>query len=254
MPTPRRNAILITGASSGIGLEMARQFAAKGYDLALCARRIDKLEQLRLDLLHYGRRIEVQELDVTNHCQVMSAFTELDNKIGGLDRIIVNAGVAGGSKIGTGEFDKNRQVLETNLVSGLAQIEAALNVFRARGHGHIVLISSLSAVAALPGAMAAYGASKAGLSYLGKALSRELADTEISVSTIFPGYIRTPLNAHKGRLPFEVDVASGTVAIVRAIERELRVAYVPSWPWKILGRLLPLIPARLIAGGEKTNT
>ncbi|MBB6290639.1 short subunit dehydrogenase [Pseudomonas sp. SJZ103] len=160
-----RKTILITGASSGIGFEMARQFVGKGHDLAFCARRMDKLEQLKAGFLHSGGRVEVRELEVNNHHQVASVFSELADKFGGLDRIIVNAGIAGGSRIGTGEFDKNRLVLETNLISALAQIKAVLTLFRARAHGYLALISSLSGRNCISRLMATYSARKAGLSY-----------------------------------------------------------------------------------------
>ena len=91
----RRRTILITGASSGLGAEMARQFIAKGHDLALTARREDRLTALRESLLaaHPDRTVVTRRLDVTDHAQVFEVVRALDTELGGLDRIIVNAGI-----------------------------------------------------------------------------------------------------------------------------------------------------------------
>lgn len=96
--------ILITGASAGLGAEMARQFAHLGHDLALCARRLDKLEELRADILakHPDRRVEIRTLDVTDDDQVFAVFRAFRDDFGTIDRIVVNAGLGKGAPIGTG--------------------------------------------------------------------------------------------------------------------------------------------------------
>ena len=132
----RRN-ILITGASSGLGEEMARQFAAKGYNLALTARREDRLKALQDELLaaHPKATVLVHRLDVNDHAQVFEVFRAVDAEIGGLDRIIVNAGIGKGAPLGTGRFDANLETAQTNFVAVLAQAEAAMEVFRAQDAG-----------------------------------------------------------------------------------------------------------------------
>ena len=141
--------ILITGASSGLGAEMARQFAARGHDLALCARRLDRLEELRAEILaaHPGRRVEVRALDVTDDDQVFAvfrAFRDADARRR-IDRVVVNAGLGKGAPLGTGGYAANRQTAMTNFVAALAQSEAAMEIFRAQDAGHLVMISSMSA-------------------------------------------------------------------------------------------------------------
>src|SRR4051812_1614140 len=93
-PMPRRN-ILITGASSGLGAGMAREFAARGRNLALCARRTDRLEILKAELLaaHPGITVSLRALDVNDHAQVFEVFREFAVEFGSLDRVIVNAGM-----------------------------------------------------------------------------------------------------------------------------------------------------------------
>jgi short-subunit dehydrogenase len=238
----KRRTILITGASSGLGAGIARGFAAKGHDLALCARRMDALEALRAELAQHGGRIEIRALDVNDHDAVFATFRELDGALGGLDRIIVNAGIGGGSALGTGDFALNRAVAETDFVAALAQAEAALELFRPRNAGHLVLISSMSAVRGFPGAAAIYGAAKAGLSQLGEGLAVEFMDSPIRVTTIEPGFIRTAINAHRQQMPFAVNLDVGVPMLVRAIEAEKRRARVPGWPWALLGAIGPFFP------------
>ena len=123
--------ILITGASSGLGAEMARQFAAKGHDLALCARRTDRLEELRAEILgaHPDRRVELRALDVNDDAQVFEVFRAFRDDFGRLDRVIVNAGLGKGAPLGTGRYDANRETAMTNFVAALCQAEAAMEIF-----------------------------------------------------------------------------------------------------------------------------
>lgn len=187
--------ILITGASSGIGAGMAREFAQKGYNLAICARRLERLEILEQELeSQYGVKVIVKTLDVTHYDQVFEVFRAFKAEFGTIDRVIVNAGVGEGRRIGKGNFDINRATVETNFISALAQCEAAVEIFREQNAGHLVVISSMSAVRGMPKHLTAYGASKAGVAHLAEGIRAELINTPIKVSTIFPGYIRTEIN------------------------------------------------------------
>jgi short-subunit dehydrogenase len=240
--------ILITGASSGLGEGMAREFAAAGHSLALCARRVERLEALRDELVEQHRvRVELRDLDVNDHDRVFEVFRDFAAVLGSLDRVIVNAGIGDGRRIGTGRFEHNRRVMETNLVAALAQCEAAVEIFREQGHGHLVLVSSMSAVRGLPRSMTAYAASKAGLSHLAEGIRAELMNTPIKVTTLLPGFIRTELNEDADKMPFEVDAQTGSRAMVRAIEAEKTTACVPAWPWRPIGWLLKILPLRMIA-------
>ena len=240
---------LITGASSGLGAEMARQFAAAGHDLALCARRRDRLEQLRDELraAHPAVRVVVEELDVDDHDAVFRVFAELTAALGGLDRVIVNAGIGKGAPIGTGRFDANKQTLTTNVLSALAQCEAAMEHFRAEGRGHLVVISSVSARRGMPRSMTAYAASKAALASLAEGLRAELLDSDIAVTTLFPGYIRSEMNERvSGRTPLMTDTTTGVRAMVRAIEGRAASATVPAWPWRPLSVVVRHAPLRIL--------
>jgi short-subunit dehydrogenase len=246
--TPRKR-ILITGASSGLGAEMARQFAAAGADLALCARRLDRLESLRSEIAaaHPTCTVAVRALDVDDHDAVFRVFAELAAELGGLDRVIVNAGIGKGAPVGTGRFDANKATITTNLVSALAQCEAAMEIFRAAGAGHLVIVSSLSALRGMPKSMTAYAASKAGLATLAEGIRAEMIGTPIKVTTLLPGYIRSEMNERVAqRTPLMASTAHGVRSMVRAIDREAASAAVPPWPWRPLSVVIRHAPLRVL--------
>ncbi|KRB04335.1 SDR family oxidoreductase [Lysobacter sp. Root690] len=247
-----RKRILITGASSGLGRGMAREFARAGSDLALCARRLDRLEALKAELnaAHPDIRVSIHSLDVTDHEQVFAVFAAARDALGGLDRVIVNAGIGQGAPVGKGQFALNRGIVETNFLAALAQCEAAVEIFRAAGQGHLVLISSMSAMRGMRGGLTAYAASKAGVASLAEGIRTDmLRKPSIKISTIYPGYIRTEMNdgAPAKQTPFIIDEATGCRLLVRAIEKEKAKAYVPWWPWAPLGWLMKRMPLAWVA-------
>ncbi|WJG08552.1 SDR family oxidoreductase [Aliiglaciecola sp. LCG003] len=239
-----RKNILITGASSGLGKGMAIEFAKKGRNLALCARRIERLEELKAELLAINPTIKVSimSLDVDNHDQVFEVFRAFKAEFGDLDRIIVNAGMGKGASIGTGYFYANKQTAITNFVSALAQCEAAMEIFRQQNAGHLVTISSISAFRGARRAMTVYAATKAGLSSMTEGLRVDVLGTPIKVSTVHPGFIRSEINEKVKAVPFIVDTETGCRAMVKAIEKEGGNSYVPVWPWAFLRFVLKVAP------------
>jgi short-subunit dehydrogenase len=242
-----RTNVLITGASSGLGAEMARQLAARGHDLALCARRTDRLEDLRAEITaaHPDRRVVVRPLDVDDHDAVFEVFRAFADDLGSLDRVVVNAGLGKGAPLGTGRFDANRQTAMTNFVGALAQTEAALEVFRRQGDGHLVMVSSMSAVRGMPGPVTTYAASKAGVAHLAEGVRADVLGTPIKVTVLYPGYIRSEMNERVKNVPFIVGTEQGVAALVDAMEKEKPHARVPAWPWVPVGFALEHLPLPL---------
>src|SRR3954447_13481143 len=247
MPHPVRQRILITGASAGLGEGMARRVAGMGRDLALAARRTARLETLRDELLagHPGIRVEIAALDVDDPDAVATVVPELAGRLGGLDRVIVNAGIGKGASIGSGEAWANRATLVTNVLGTHATCEAAMELFRAQGAGHLVVISSVASVRGMKGSRNAYGASKAALNALAEGIRSDVLGSRIVVTTILPGYITTDLNAGR-RGPFTVDLDKGVDALTAAIEREPAKAYVPEFPWRPAAALLRVLPLPVV--------
>ncbi len=165
--------------------------------------------------------------------------------LGGIDRVIVNAGIGKGARLGSGKVWANKATIETNLLAALVQIEAALEMFTAQGSGHLVLISSVLGSRGVPGVKAAYAASKAGLSSLGESLRAEYANGPVRVSVIEPGYIESEMTAKSNSTMLMVDNETGVNALVAAMEREPGRAVVPWWPWAPLVQLMRVLPPQL---------
>ncbi|SOC46221.1 Short-chain dehydrogenase [Blastococcus aggregatus] len=247
MPHPLRQRIFISGASAGLGQGMARRFAAQGRDLALTARRLDRLEALRDELLaaHPGIRVVVAAMDVDDPASVAAVMPRLAEELGGFDRVIVNAGIGKGGSVGTGSAAENRAVLLTNVLGSHAQCEAAMALFRSQGAGHLVLISSVASVRGMPGTRTAYGASKAALNALAEGIRSDVYGSRIVVSTVLPGYIATDINEGR-RGPLTVGLDKGVDALVAVVEREPVRGYVPEWPWRPVARLLRVLPLPIV--------
>jgi short-subunit dehydrogenase len=239
--------ILITGASSGLGAEMARQFADLGYDLGLSARRTDRLAELREEILgrHPERRVELRALDVNDHDEVFTVMRDLAATFDRIDRVVVNAGIGKGAPLGTGRFDANRETAMTNFVGALAQVEAAMEVFRDQGGGHLVMVSSMSGLRGLPKSMTTYAATKAGVAHLVEGLRTEFYGRPgYDFTVLYPGYIRSEMNdgvaAAENRMM--VSTEKGVAAMVAAIERKRASACVPPLPWAPLSVVLKHAP------------
>ena len=238
MPT-----ILITGASSGLGAEMARQFAALGYDLALCARRTDRLSALADELPDV--KVSVKALDVNDHDAVFRVFDEFQAEFGTLEKIVVNAGLGKGQPLGTGRFDANLETAQTNFIGALAQTEAAARIFREQNAGQLVMISSISAIRGMPKNITTYAATKAAVAHLAEGFRADVMGTPIKVTVLYPGYIVSEMSATSRTTPLVASTEKGVRAMVSAIEKEKASARVPGWPWVPVGFALQHLPLPL---------
>lgn len=243
---------LITGASSGLGAEMARQFAALGHDLALTARRTDRLAALKAEITaaHPQRRVETYALDVTRDEDVTAVFERAKGEFGRLDRVVVNAGLGKGAPYGKGSHYANRETITTNVLGAAAQTEAAMAIFREQQAGHLVLIASITALRGMPKSMTTYGASKAFLASLGEGIRSEMLgkpELDIDVSVLYPGYIRSEMNEKvEQKTKFMVDTDVGVRAMVEAIEARKPRAYVPAKPWVAVGAAMQVLPLKVV--------
>jgi short-subunit dehydrogenase len=244
-----RKTILITGASSGLGEEMARQFAALGHDLALCARRRDRLETLQAELVgkHPGQRFEIRTLDVNDDDAVFEVFGAFKQDFGTIDRVVINAGLGKGAPLGTGRYDANKQTAMTNFVAALAQTEAAMEIFREQESGHLVMVSSMSAMRGMPKTLTTYAATKAAVAHLAEGLRNELYGTplakRIRITVLYPGYIASEMNEKVARsTPMMTSTEKGVRSMVSAIEKQVADACVPALPWAPLSVVMKHAP------------
>lgn len=183
---------LVTGASSGLGAHFAHVLAGAGAKVALCARRVDRLETLAAELPGAA----AIAMDVEDEASIIAAFDAAERTLGPVGILINNAGMnAQGMAVDlpAAEFDR---VLNVNLRGPFLCAREAAKRMMARGakDGRIVNIASIGALKPLPG-LAAYCASKAALVMLTKTLAREWANKGVNVNAICPGYVATELNA-----------------------------------------------------------
>ena len=122
-----------------------------------------------------------------------------------------------------------------------------MEIFREQNAGHLVTISSISAMRGMPRNLTTYAATKAGLAALTEGIRADLMRTPIKVTTIFPGYIRSEINEKVKKTPFMIDTETGCRALARAIEREPATACVPGWPWTPLAFLMRHLPLSVVS-------
>ena len=242
------SSIMITGASSGIGKALAFELAKRGYSLALTARSADRLDQIQKEIVsaHNPPIVTVRPLDVTDYDDVFKAVDELANELGGLDIVFANAGIGLGERVGRGDFEKARRTIEVNLIGAMATVDAAAAYFLKMGKGHIVGTSSVAAFRGKPH-NSAYSASKAGFAVYLETVRVELLKKNIHVTVLYPGYIDTPLNQMLKRRPFLISVDKGAAIIADLIEKKVKSSTVPVYPWNIIGRVMKILPAGVIA-------
>ena len=183
-----RGALLITGASTGIGAATARAAVAAGWPVALAARSEDKLQAL-VEELGDDKALAVR-CDVTDWDDQQKLVAATIDKFGGIDAAFANAGF--GAKRGFLEetVEHWRAMIDTNVYGCALTIRAALPHFREQEKGHFLLTSSVSGRRALPGSL--YSATKHAVTAMGHALRAELADTDMRVTIIEPGAVDTP--------------------------------------------------------------
>lgn len=188
MTSIRDKTILVTGASSGIGLATARRLADRGYRVVAAARRKDRLAALAGE---FAGRVHALALDVRDHAAVSAAVDGLPSKFASIDVLVNNAGLGRGSgPVQEGQFEDWMEMVDTNIKGFLSVLHAVLPGMTARKRGHIVNMSSIAATQAYPGSNV-YGGTKGFVHVLSKNLRTDLAGSGIRVTDIQPGAVAT---------------------------------------------------------------
>ena len=231
--------VFITGASSGIGEALAREFAARGARLGLVARRAEALQALIATLpgehLAYG-------VDVTDSDALIAAASAFEQAAGGTDIVIANAGISVGVKTEHREdLRQFRRVFETNVLALPATFHPFIAPMKVRGRGTLVGIASVAGIRGLPGSEA-YCASKSAVITYCESLRVDLAKSNLRVVTISPGFIRTPLTAENPyRMPFLMDADDFARKAVDSILAGVRYRTIP-WQMGCVSALLKVMP------------
>jgi len=229
--------ILITGASSGLGAQLARQYASKENELILLARREDKLFKLRSELFEECKSVEIIVADVT-------AFDTLQEKIlrlGSVDMVILNAGVSLGHSHSIPTIKEFQNLYDVNVLSNHAILEILLPRFKEQKSGKIVFISSLASLFSMPSSKV-YSSSKRALNAYAEGIRYKYKKDNIKVINILPGFIKSELtDKNEFDMPFILETQDGVKRIIKAIEKEKRVYAFPLRFYLII-RLLNLLP------------
>lgn len=256
---------LVTGASSGLGLEMARQLASQGCHVVICARGEEQLEQAGQELASLGTDVLAVRCDVSDKDDVQRLIDATMDQYGRIDLLICNAGVIQVGQVHSMELQDFEQAMDIMFFGTLHPILAAIPHMRRQGAGRIALVTSIGGVVSVP-YLLPYNASKFAAVGLGEGLRAELASDGITVTTIVPGLMRTGsyINAKfsgepAGRasmyrvfsalssLPLLTGSAEAAArAFVRAIKRgDAVVTYPPQYG--LVARLHGLAPATTMA-------
>ncbi len=246
--------VFITGASSGIGEALAMEYAMRHQNakIGLVARRSEHLQKLQSILQSkFSVTCAIYPLDVRDSKALAGAAEHFIAQFGTPDVVIANAGVSRGTLT---EYQEDivafQAVMDINVLGLVHTFQPFISAMRAAGKGQLVGIASVAGIRGLPGA-GAYSASKAAaISYL-ESLRVEMAHDKIAVTTIAPGYIRTPMtDINHYKMPFLMDVDVAASKFVNAIENKRRFVVIP-WQMGWLARLMRLIPPFLWDWGMK---
>jgi NAD(P)-dependent dehydrogenase (short-subunit alcohol dehydrogenase family) len=225
--TPR---VLITGASSGIGRGLATELGRRGWRIAVTGRRAEKLQETAAQVTSGGGKCLPLEGSVTDPETVRKHYASIREAWGGLDWLILNAGVSHPTSARRFDAEAYREIFDTNVGGAINWLGAALPDLIAQHRGKVVAISSLAAWRGLPNA-GAYSASKAALVKLLEATRVDLRGTGVEVVTVCPGFILSdPDDPSQGERPFVLGLEDGVHRILDGVERGKALV---AFPWQL---------------------
>ena len=239
--------VFITGASSGIGAALAHEYAQRHPNsdtlIGISARRSEHLQALQQTLENtYKVKCAIYPLDVRDHAALGNAAADFIQQHGTPDVVIANAGVSSGTLTEQQQdIVAFQAVMDINVLGLVHTFQPFISAMREAGKGQLVGIASVAGVRGLPGA-GAYSASKAAaIAYL-ESLRVEMLHHNITVTTIAPGYIRTPMtDINTYRMPFLMNADIAAHKFVNAIENKRRFVVIP-WQMGWVARLMRFIP------------
>ncbi len=239
----RNRTILITGASSGIGRELALQLAGRNNHLILLARRLGLLEQLAKELPAHPLGHRIMACDVADPDEVQAALAALHIVP---DVLLLNAGVAGGFNARQMDVPAMRRQFEVNFWGVVHVLSQMLPAMLQKGDGLIAVTGSLAGYRGMPGS-APYSASKAALARLVESLRIDLLHSGIRFTLISPGFVKTPMtDLNKYYMPFLMPVEKAAKIIISGLEKEKTEIHFP-YRLSLLAKMAQWLPNRFYA-------
>lgn len=239
---PQQRAIVV-GASSGIGAALARELAHQGYIVAALARREAKLAEMCQAVnttVSTGKLLPYTH-NVTNYDDIPGLFQTIVRDLGGLDLMVYVAGVQPAVALDEYNFEKDKMMLEVNLMGAIAWLNQAAIRFERAGRGHIVGVSSIAGDRGRVGAPV-YNTSKAGLNTYLEALRNRLTRHGVTVTTIKPGFVDTVLLENAPKTFWVISPEAAATAVTQAIHRQKQTVYLPA-RWRLVGLMIRHIPS-----------
>lgn len=234
--------VVITGASSGIGAAIAKEYAASSMTLFLAGRNTEALERIASECRTRGATVEIRSINVTDREAMANWIDGIESRYP-IDIIYANAGISGGTA-GTSElrdYNLDREIFDVNLTGVLNTIYPVLPNMIRRKSGHIVIISSIASLTPLPGAPA-YSASKAAVRFYGEALATKLRKSGVKISVVCPGFIKTRMtDCNDFSMPMIMESKKAAQIIRRRAEKgEIRIDF--PWPMLVAVKFVALLP------------
>ncbi len=229
--------VFITGGTTGIGMELAKLYANKGWKVGVCGRDKLKFEAS----FQVGRdNVTFYQVDVANRDEIKKAIGDFSKSIG-LDLLIANAGIGYAYKTKVPDFEWSYRMVHVNLLGVMYAFEAALDVMIPRSKGQLVAMSSIAGYNGLPG-VSAYSATKAAVQKYCESLHLDLKQFNIDVTTICPGFVDTPLTqTNDHMMPFIVKAPKAAAQIARAIEKKKMIYAFPFF-FSTIVRIMGMLP------------
>jgi short-subunit dehydrogenase len=237
---------IITGASSGIGLELAKVLAAQGARVGLVARRREQLVELADQIEKTGGVAAFAVADVAVRASTLDAIHELADNLGPVDLLVANAGVGAPTLLDPMNIDAIEKMIRVNVLGVVYAIEAVLPEMLKRQRGHLAAVSSMAAYKGLPGE-SAYCASKSAVNGYMEGLRIQLREHNIAVTTICPGFVKTPMTeVMNNPMPFLLTADDAARRIAKALARRKKVFNFP-WQMSLLMKLTRWLPDWIVA-------
>ncbi len=237
--------VVVTGASSGIGWALAKVLAAQGARVGLIARRQDRLEALAAEIRQAGGTVALAAADVAERGPTLEAIHRVRDQLGPVDLLVANAGVGAPTRLEPMNVEQIEQMFRVNLLGVVYSIEAVLPEMLKRRSGHLAAVSSLAAYKGLPGE-SAYCSSKAAVNSYMEGLRIQLRAHNIAVTTICPGFVRTPMtDINTFKMPWLIEADDAARRIARALRRRKKVFNFP-WQTTLLMKLTRWMPDWLV--------
>ncbi len=237
----KNKSILITGASSGIGYELAKYLAKGKNRLFLLARRKNVLDELAEKLKNSGSNIFTFKCDVSKKEEVKQAFEIIKNKTDKIDIAILNSGTSCRMEAVNFNSDLGKNIFDVNVMGMIYCIEELLPDFLKNKSGMIVGVSSLADSRGFPRS-AFYTASKAAASKMLESLRVELSPLNIKILTVKPGFVKTSMtDKNEFYMPFLMDVKKAAKKIIKGIKKEKKIIQFP-FPIVLGSKIIKIIP------------